>query len=40
MATASSGVVVTGANGLAGAAVCQALVERSARVRAVVRPAR
>jgi len=30
-------VVVTGANGLVGAAVCRALVERSARVRAVVR---
>jgi 2-alkyl-3-oxoalkanoate reductase len=32
-------VVVTGANGLVGAAVCLALVERSARVRAVVRRA-
>ncbi len=32
-------VVVTGANGLVGAAVCRALVERSARVRAVVRRA-
>src|SRR3954465_14439066 len=30
-------VVVTGANGLVGAAVCRALVERSAQVRAVVR---
>ena len=32
-------VVVTGANGLVGTAVCRALVERSARVRAVVRRA-
>ena len=32
-------VVVTGANGLVGSAVCRALVERSARVRAVVRRA-
>ena len=32
-------VVVTGANGLVGAAVCRALVERSAQVRAVVRRA-
>jgi nucleoside-diphosphate-sugar epimerase len=32
-------VVVTGANGLVGRAVCQALVDRSARVRAVVRRA-
>lgn len=32
-------VVVTGANGLVGAAVCRALAERSARVRAVVRRA-
>jgi nucleoside-diphosphate-sugar epimerase len=32
-------VVVTGANGLVGAAVCRALVERSAHVRAVVRRA-
>ncbi|MCW2813443.1 MAG: 3 beta-hydroxysteroid dehydrogenase/Delta 5--_4-isomerase [Nocardioides sp.] len=32
-------VVVTGANGLVGAAVCAALVERGARVRAVVRRA-
>jgi 2-alkyl-3-oxoalkanoate reductase len=30
-------VVVTGANGLVGAAVCRALAERGARVRAVVR---
>ena len=30
-------VVVTGANGLVGAAVCRALAERSAQVRAVVR---
>ncbi len=32
-------VVVTGANGLVGSAVCAALVERGARVRAVVRRA-
>ncbi|MGY1831205.1 NAD-dependent epimerase/dehydratase family protein [Geodermatophilus sp. SYSU D01180] len=32
-------VVVTGANGLVGTAVCRALVERSAQVRAVVRRA-
>jgi nucleoside-diphosphate-sugar epimerase len=32
-------VVVTGANGLVGAALCRALVERSAQVRAVVRRA-
>ena len=32
-------VVVTGANGLVGAAVCRALAERSAQVRAVVRRA-
>ncbi len=32
-------VVVTGANGLVGSAVCRALAERSARVRAVVRRA-
>jgi len=32
-------VVVTGASGLVGAAVCRALVDRSARVRAVVRRA-
>ena len=37
MAAASPVVVVTGANGLVGAAVCRALVERSAQVRAVVR---
>ncbi len=37
MATSAPVVVVTGANGLVGAAVCRALVERSARVRAVVR---
>ena len=37
MATSSPVVVVTGANGLVGAAVCRALVERSAQVRAVVR---
>jgi nucleoside-diphosphate-sugar epimerase len=37
MATPSPVVVVTGANGLVGAAVCRALVERSAQVRAVVR---
>ena len=35
--TAAPVVVVTGANGLVGAAVCRALVARSARVRAVVR---
>lgn len=35
----SPAVVVTGANGLVGAAVCRALVERSAQVRAVVRRA-
>ena len=39
MATSSPVVVVTGANGLVGTAVCRALVERSARVRAVVRRA-
>jgi nucleoside-diphosphate-sugar epimerase len=39
MTEASSVVVVTGANGLVGTAVCRALVERSARVRAVVRRA-
>jgi nucleoside-diphosphate-sugar epimerase len=33
-------VVVTGANGLVGSAVCRALVERSAQVRAVVRRGR
>ncbi len=37
MATSPPVVVVTGANGLVGAAVCRALVERSAQVRAVVR---
>jgi len=39
MAPPAPVVVVTGANGLVGAAVCRALVERSARVRAVVRRA-
>src|SRR5690242_8104496 len=39
MANRSPVVVVTGANGLVGAAVCRALVERSAQVRAVVRRA-
>jgi nucleoside-diphosphate-sugar epimerase len=39
MVTSSPVVVVTGANGLVGAAVCRALVERSAQVRAVVRRA-
>lgn len=39
MAQRSPVVVVTGANGLVGAAVCRALVERSAQVRAVVRRA-
>src|ERR1700710_2462682 len=39
MASASPVVVVTGANGLVGAAVCRALVARSAQVRAVVRRA-
>ncbi len=39
VAASSSVVVLTGANGLVGAAVCRALVERSARVRAVVRRA-
>jgi nucleoside-diphosphate-sugar epimerase len=37
MASSSPVVVVTGANGLVGSAVCRALVERSAQVRAVVR---
>lgn len=37
MASPSPVVVVTGANGLVGTAVCRALVERSAQVRAVVR---
>jgi nucleoside-diphosphate-sugar epimerase len=39
MAQHSPVVVVTGANGLVGTAVCRALVERSAQVRAVVRRA-
>jgi nucleoside-diphosphate-sugar epimerase len=39
MAHPSPVVVVTGANGLVGTAVCRALVERSAQVRAVVRRA-
>ncbi len=39
MADSAPVVVVTGANGLVGAAVCRALVQRSARVRAVVRRA-
>ncbi|SNS27765.1 NAD(P)H-binding [Geodermatophilus saharensis] len=39
MADPSPVVVVTGANGLVGSAVCRALVERGARVRAVVRRA-
>ncbi|MGY2002623.1 NAD-dependent epimerase/dehydratase family protein [Blastococcus sp. SYSU DS1024] len=39
MADSSPVVVVTGANGLVGSAVCRALVERSAHVRAVVRRA-
>jgi nucleoside-diphosphate-sugar epimerase len=39
MVAASPVVVVTGANGLVGAAVCRALVERGAQVRAVVRRA-
>jgi nucleoside-diphosphate-sugar epimerase len=39
MAASSPVVVVTGANGLVGAAVCRALAERSAQVRAVVRRA-
>jgi 2-alkyl-3-oxoalkanoate reductase len=37
MAGSSPVVVVTGANGLVGAAVCRALFERSAQVRAVIR---
>ena len=37
MSVSSPVVVVTGANGLVGAAVCRALAERSAQVRAVVR---
>ena len=40
MGTCPPVVAVTGANGLVGAAVCRALVERSAEVRAVVRRAR
>ncbi len=39
MVTSPPVVVVTGANGLVGTAVCRALVERSAQVRAVVRRA-
>ncbi len=39
MASSSPVVVVTGANGLVGTAVCRALAERSAQVRAVVRRA-
>ncbi|MGY1737244.1 NAD-dependent epimerase/dehydratase family protein [Geodermatophilus sp. SYSU D00684] len=39
MASVPPVVVVTGANGLVGAAVCRALAERSAQVRAVVRRA-
>lgn len=39
VAASSPVVVVTGANGLVGAAVCRALVERSAQVRAIVRRA-
>ncbi|RBY87967.1 NAD(P)-dependent oxidoreductase [Blastococcus sp. TF02A-30] len=39
MAAPSPVVVVTGANGLVGAAVCRALTERGAQVRAVVRRA-
>jgi len=39
MAHPSPVVVVTGANGLVGSAVCRALAERSAQVRAVVRRA-
>jgi nucleoside-diphosphate-sugar epimerase len=39
MIDSSPVVVVTGANGLVGSAVCRALVERSAQVRAVVRRA-
>src|SRR5689334_24983462 len=39
MGTPSPVVVVTGANGLVGSAVCRALVDRGAQVRAVVRRA-
>lgn len=39
MGSAAPVVVVTGANGLVGSAVCRALAARSARVRAVVRRA-
>ena len=39
VADSSPLVVVTGANGLVGTAVCRALVDRSAQVRAVVRRA-
>jgi nucleoside-diphosphate-sugar epimerase len=39
MPSAAPVVVVTGANGLVGSAVCRALAERSAQVRAVVRRA-
>ena len=39
MLTSSPVVVVTGANGFVGSAVCRALVERPAQVRAVVRRA-
>src|SRR5688572_28667875 len=39
MVTAAPVVVVTGANGLVGTAVCRALIERSVQVRAVVRRA-
>ncbi|SFE82137.1 NAD-dependent epimerase/dehydratase family protein [Blastococcus tunisiensis] len=39
MVASSPVVVVTGANGLVGTAVCRALVDRSAQVRAVVRRA-
>jgi 2-alkyl-3-oxoalkanoate reductase len=39
MSSSTSVVVVTGANGLVGSRVCAALVERGARVRAIVRRA-
>jgi nucleoside-diphosphate-sugar epimerase len=39
MVTPSPVVVVTGANGLVGTAVCRALVDRTAQVRAIVRRA-